>query len=110
MIASKLHEEVSSVCPIYGVSVGDENDRTTWKFHPKEESSEQQISDANNAIKTFVYSSPTKDEIARELSDHKLLSKAEWQVNWNSIPALKLVFPTYAEYQTAIINQYKALI
>ncbi len=34
MIAARLDEEIRKVCPIFGVSVGQETDRTTWKFQP----------------------------------------------------------------------------
>ena len=61
-------------------------------------------------LKTAQESDLEKTETAQKFSDYRLALKALAQVTWNSVPALKLAFPTYAEYQKAIINQYKALI
>ena len=61
-------------------------------------------------LKTTQELDAEKTDTAKKLPDYKLAIKALAKVTWNSVPALKTAFPTYAEYQTAIINQYKALL
>ena len=60
--------------------------------------------------KTIQELDAEKIETAQKLPDYRLAIKALAQITWNSVPALKTAFPTYAEYQTAIINQYKTLL
>ena len=107
MIASKLHSSVSSACPIYGVSVGDENDRTTWKYHPMEEASETQKQSAESVIKSFVYIAPTKDEIASADPVLKMVGAAILEAVFD-MKANPANYPTAASLKQKALELYKA--
>lgn len=53
MDAPNLHTAIAAVCPIVGVSVGNANDRSTWKFFPTGAATGPQITAANNVIATI---------------------------------------------------------
>lgn len=53
MIARKLTENISAVCPIHGISFGILNDKNTWKIDFKDGATAQQRTDAQNALQAF---------------------------------------------------------
>ncbi len=46
----KLHNAISAVCPIHGVSIGNTTDKATWAFHPTEAATIEQIAAAQAII------------------------------------------------------------
>lgn len=49
-LAEKLHAAVAAKAPIYGVSIGKRDDKSTWVIHFKPEATEQQRTDAQEAL------------------------------------------------------------
>lgn len=58
----KLDKEVSAVAPIHGVSVGNANDKSTWRIDFKDEVTTQQKTDAQAALGAFVDGPDTDEE------------------------------------------------
>jgi len=50
MNLKKLHNAVAAVCPINGVSVGNESDKATWSFVTSETATPEQIAAAQAVI------------------------------------------------------------
>jgi hypothetical protein len=53
MDAATLHAAIAEVCPILGVSVGKEDDRSTWTFEPKTNATQSEIAAGDNVIATI---------------------------------------------------------
>lgn len=53
-LATQLDAAVRAVCPIWGVSIGKVNDRSTWSFTPTPDATEEQIGEAALVIVNFV--------------------------------------------------------
>jgi hypothetical protein len=50
----RLHARIEAVCPIEGTSVGNINDKATWRIDFKPEATEQQRSNAQSIITTWT--------------------------------------------------------
>jgi len=50
MNSEQLHNSINVVCPIVSVSIGNETDKTTWKFTPTDEATFQQKAAAQAII------------------------------------------------------------
>jgi hypothetical protein len=74
MNISKLHKWVSAVCPIDGVSVGDDSDRSTWSVQYAEEATQEQKDAADAALLTFVGSDAPDSVSARQFKLQLLAS------------------------------------
>lgn len=55
MIATKLYEAVTAVCPIDGVSIGRKDDKSTWRVDFKDEATAEQRAAARAVVDTFVF-------------------------------------------------------
>ena len=51
-----LTNAVASVCPIYGVSIGRADDKTTWRIDFKDEATSEQRAAAAATVAAFVWS------------------------------------------------------
>jgi hypothetical protein len=49
-----LHAHVAAVCPIDGVSIGEQDDRTTWRIDARPEATAQEREAAQAALASFV--------------------------------------------------------
>lgn len=49
----QLHNAISAVCPIVGVSVPNAEDRTTWRAYFAVEATTEQVAAANSVLATF---------------------------------------------------------
>ena len=68
MISSTLFKIINSVCPIEGLSIGDVNDKLTWRIDFRDGATDKQRQDAKDVIATFdavaeLAKSPPKSEI-----------------------------------------------
>lgn len=52
-LASELHNYISKVCPIDGVSIGNKSDPSTWRPQFKEGTTDEQKKAANEAVMSF---------------------------------------------------------
>jgi hypothetical protein len=52
---STLHQNIEQVCPIYSVSIGDKNDKSTWKIDFKPEANNGQKTAANSVLQAFDF-------------------------------------------------------
>lgn len=52
-VAARLTDEIGSICPIHGVSIGRVNDKETWKVHFAESATPEQIESANSVVEAF---------------------------------------------------------
>ena len=50
---SDVHMAVEAVCPIFGVSIEDPNNRNTWSFVPAAEATQEQIDAGWRALQGF---------------------------------------------------------
>jgi hypothetical protein len=53
MDAPTLHDAISEVCPVVGVTVNDPVDRLQWVYYPGESATPQQIAAADNVVATI---------------------------------------------------------
>lgn len=65
MIASKIYSEISIVCPIDGVSIGNTSDKSTWKINFSQSATAQQRSAAQAAIENFDVSAFNQTQQSR---------------------------------------------
>lgn len=109
MIAESLDKAVKAVCPIHGVSVGRDSDRSTWTFSPLSEASISQRQAAVNVLETFVYQPPTQDEIASSALDlsplEKTIFKQIFKIRKQLDPTL-----TLAAFRQELITDYKGYL
>lgn len=59
MDSADLHKEISAVAPIVGVSVGDKDDKSTWKLEFAKNVTDKQKQDALAIVAAFDFSAPS---------------------------------------------------
>jgi len=59
-IASKLNDAIRAVCPIQGVSIGNKDDKQTWRIDFKDEATTEQRAAAADVVDAFTID-PVKD-------------------------------------------------
>ena len=76
-IAKQLHDQISSVCPIDGVSIGRKDDKLTWRIDFKSEATQEQRNAARAVVDTFDVATAemTRDRMA--IRDRKVANLAE---------------------------------
>lgn len=74
-IAGQLHNEISKVCPIVGVSIGDENDKATWRIDFKNEATKEQKQKAMTILNSFVYEEIIEKSLEDRVADLELKVK-----------------------------------
>lgn len=52
-VAAQLDEAILAICPISGVSIGDEEDRSTWTIRFSPDATPEQIKAAEQLLATF---------------------------------------------------------
>ena len=57
-VAARLTRAIEFVCPIYGVSIGRRDDRSTWRIDFKEEATIQNRRDAVTVLNEFDPAEP----------------------------------------------------
>lgn len=60
---ANLHGAVAAVCPIGGVSIGDLNDRSTWRIDFSPDATAPQKAAAQNVLDTFDINAPTSEDV-----------------------------------------------
>lgn len=63
-----LHEAIESVCPIDGVSIGDESDRTTWRVDYCDAATSQQRAAADQVLASYDPLDWVKADYVRRLA------------------------------------------
>ena len=66
MDAGKLHEAIAKVCPITGVSIGNVNDKATWRIDFAPGSTAQQQTTAMGVLQGFDVAAADAAEKAKE--------------------------------------------
>lgn len=61
-LAAELDQAVKQVAPITGVSIGDTNDKLTWKLHFKPKATQEQKDEAQAVLDAFTYDPNKKSE------------------------------------------------
>jgi len=61
-LQSYLDEEIKKVCPIYGMSFGNLNDKKTWVILFKESATDLQRLAAQDIIDSFIWDDATKEK------------------------------------------------
>ena len=61
-LISKLDVALKAVCPIHGVSIGRETDRSTWRIDFKDEATAEQRAAAGDALAAFDPAVPSPEE------------------------------------------------
>lgn len=72
MIATTLHAQVSAVCPIEGISIGKQDDKSTWRIDFKEAATKEQQLAARAALDAFDIAgakSAEQQAIVRKVTD-----------------------------------------
>lgn len=72
-LAEAVEAQIKPVCPIFGVSIGREDDRQTWRVSFKDEATPQQRASAQAQIDTFdlaAYAASEAAESARRVAIH----------------------------------------
>lgn len=66
MNAGQLHDRISKVCPINGISIGNVDDRSTWLIRFDDTASDQQRNAATAVLGAFDPNAPTLEQINAE--------------------------------------------
>lgn len=69
MLATELHIRISAVCPIDGVAVGDEADRSTWRVDYSPSATEEQRGAAAAVVASFDVLESVKKTMSRRVDD-----------------------------------------
>ena len=59
-LATQLDYSIKQVCPIDGVSIGDPNNKNTWRIDFKQEATQNQKDSAQLVLTNFVYDPQTE--------------------------------------------------
>ena len=74
---AKLYNAIAAVCPVVGLSIGDRNNRATWRIDFAPEATQQQKDAAAAVIASFDPNAPqTIDELYDDLLTQGRLLKA----------------------------------
>jgi hypothetical protein len=72
-IASDLYDKISAVAPIFGVSIGQNNDPSTWRVDFDPSATDAQRLAANAVVAAFDPSAPTVGDVHAESSRRMLV-------------------------------------
>ncbi len=61
-----LHDKISAICPIDGVSIGDPQNKSTWRVDYSQGATPQQIAAAQAVVAAFDPSAPTSADVNAE--------------------------------------------
>lgn len=59
-----LHQSISAVCPIDGVSIGDVTDKSTWRVGFTLDATDAQKAAAQAALSSFVFTTPVPQTVS----------------------------------------------
>ena len=65
-LAAKLDQAIKAVCPITGVSIGNEKDRSTWRIQFDQSATDIQRVQAQSVLNGFVYTPDDPADMNRE--------------------------------------------
>lgn len=109
MDASRLHLVVSAIAPIVGVSIGDEDDRSSWTVFFADDATESQKKAALTALATFA-PTPFKADLYAE-RDRRLALGFDYEFNdergvhrINTTPADMIGWDEVTKLAQALIN------
>lgn len=69
MLANSLHQSVSAVCPIDGVSIGRRADKSTWRINYGAGATEDQKAAARAVVDAFDALAPMKKELLEKVDE-----------------------------------------
>lgn len=85
MSAAKLDSEIQKACPIYGVSIGRKDDKSTWRIDYKPEATQEQRDIAAAIMESYVWDEkPARSETETRIAN---IEKA-LQLSSISIPTM----------------------
>ncbi|VVC75994.1 hypothetical protein AQUSIP_12950 [Aquicella siphonis] len=95
-----LHKKINALCPIVGVSIGDEDNKNTWEIHYSDIATNAQKLAALNVLNNFVWDISTKAQALKlklisEYQDEPLYKKMFKQYLINNPAA---TFSDYIDY------------
>ncbi len=109
-VINRMHEEVSAVCPIVSVSIGEIGNSSSVTFVPHEDATPAQIAAAQTVIDNFDWS----DNVQKswEVDDLRRKAKALYDQGQNEqdkvMKAAALVSLDTDNYLLGLINQLRA--
>lgn len=97
MNSEQLHNSINVVCPIVSVSIGNETDKTTWKFTPTDEATFQQKAAAQAIIDGWDGAKATDEKrAAKEAMTHATplvrLMRSSDRVTYKSVVQVRKAF------------------
>jgi hypothetical protein len=95
-----LHRQIETVCPIIGVSIGDAEDKTTWKIYFKDEATEDQRAQAQAVIDAWTehdWEGPMPERKAKSLNQVIAVSNRIVAIN-----RLLVIHPYHEGLQAAL--------
>lgn len=111
---ARLHQVVSAVCPIEGVSVGQYANRSTWSFDPLPGATSQQRTSAQAVIDAFDDSAEAQAAWEEDQKpERKSLRQAAQQAVADNQAYLALASPNAAQMRAqldAVTRQNNAII
>lgn len=78
MNAGKLHQKLEKIAPVVSVSIGDANDKSTWKIEYKDAPSAEQVALINSMIASYVPLTP--EQIQANLEHESYLMSTDKDV------------------------------
>lgn len=99
--ASRLDSEVSVVCPIYGVSIGRKNDKSTWRIDFAPEATAQQRLAAQSVVDAFDVAAVEAAQAASQAALETLATEAHADAVY-----AQLATATGAEISSFITTQF----
>lgn len=67
LVAQQLDTQIAAVCPILGVSIGNENDKSTWRIDFATEATAEQRAAAAQVIQDFAPETPAPEPTVKDL-------------------------------------------
>ena len=78
IFAHILHDEINKIVPIDGVSIGLEDDRSTWTCHFKAEPTQEQLDKVASIIDNIKFIS--NEEHLENINSRMKLTEGDWKV------------------------------
>lgn len=92
--ASELDKSIAEVCPIVGVSIGNKDDKSTWRIDFKPEATQPERDAAQAVVDAFVWDETPLDQADVDKINKQLKALALVVAQWNgkTVPQLKAAF------------------
>ena len=108
-LPEKLHNDVVAVCPLTGISLGDETDKSTWRVNFKPEATDQQKADAQAVIDAFDIAA-WEEAQASEAQRQAGVKASAYVTQWDDALKRKTVTQIKALFDGATAQQKSDLL